>query len=69
MLLVQLKRFKYVQDKFGNYHKEKLDTMVKFDKRLRLRKLFSEVRSTMTPSEDAKTNQEVSDLDEERYTI
>lgn len=42
MLLIQLKRFKFVQDKMGQYRKEKLDTMVKFDKKLKLQKVFAQ---------------------------
>ena len=42
LLLVHLKRFKFVQDaKTGHFRKQKLDTLVRFDRKLKLGKLFN----------------------------
>lgn len=66
ILLVHMKRFKFVQDaKTGMYRKEKLDTMVKFDRKLKLHKLFGqELPSPLEKSEEAQ-----SELLKEKYLI
>ena len=50
-----MKRFKFVQDKFGNFRKEKLDTMVKFDRKIKLQKLFSQAQGILNTAEDTLT--------------